>query len=148
MIYASATHMAKIAPIIHNSKQRYNDKPYDYKNCDRTYGKLNNFYLVGTIRQSKIKPKKKETSFISSSQSKFIGLNSTFDDEDDMFKAIMTNKLSHIKPIRCSSKSPSKKIAQVESKGKFTIKEESADISMEDQKIAFDDEPFQNEIIR
>lgn len=75
-------------------------------------------------------------------------MNSTFDDEDDMFKAIMSNKLSHIKPVRNSSKSPPKQIAQVQSKGKFTIKEESADISMEDQKYAFDDEPLQNEVIR
>lgn len=43
MIYASVSHMSKIAPIVHNAKERYKDKPSNYKNGDKAYGRLHDF---------------------------------------------------------------------------------------------------------
>jgi hypothetical protein len=45
-----------------------------------------------------------------------------------------------------SKKSLPKIITQVESKGRFTIKEESADVSMEEHKIDLPSEPSHNEL--
>jgi len=53
--------------------------------------------LVLGINKAKQRRGLNDSSFVSSSYSKALGFNSTFDDEDEVFNAIIKSKLNHIK---------------------------------------------------
>ena len=53
--------------------------------------------MVLGINKAKQRRGLNDSSFVSSSYSKALGFNSTFDDEDEVFNAIIKSKLNHIK---------------------------------------------------
>ena len=70
------------------------------------------------------KPLINDTSFVTNSHSRFIGLNSTFEDEDAVFNAIVNSKLHHVKQRR--DKTPSKSPERVIAKNMHTIPDEES----------------------
>mmetsp|Transcript_29983 Transcript_29983/g.26553 ORF Transcript_29983/g.26553 Transcript_29983/m.26553 type:complete len:250 (+) Transcript_29983:196-945(+) len=92
-LYNSGSNNVKIAAMISGSKERYGD-PHNI---------IIKLKTKRAKKKSLLRRPLNDSTFISSSYREAVGLNSTFEDEDEIFNVILKSKLSH---VRQKQKSP------------------------------------------